>query len=265
MQRRLRETDIEQIELLQRSASRMLREGRAPVDVYEEIATRHPNLKSDIIDEIVKSASRMREGVIGKIGNKIQDIVDPDLFYGKDAPYKDLAHHGPMIGTIRDRINKLLNTDFRSIENSISKGPYFIGTKDPEAIATITKNVQKAQELLRAARDLCASVNDRGSYNPEELDPEGKYARPPRPKWFKESRVREGGPRHYIKKDVKDAFVKEILAIKNPEHRKEEFDKIMDEIKDANVKAFLKSHPETTKAEAETQSPPMGSPGSETI
>jgi hypothetical protein len=79
------------------------------------------------------------------------------------------------------------------------------------------------------------------------------------------SKLREGYPRAHIKKDVKDAFVKEIISIKDPVKRKAEFDKVMEEIKEINIKQYMKSHPEESKATAEASTPPMGSPNTETI
>jgi hypothetical protein len=76
-------------------------------------------------------------------------------------------------------------------------------------------------------------------------------------------RIREGGHRVHIPPDVKEAFVRAICNIVDPVKRKEEFDSVMEEIKERNTKAYMKSHPEANVTE--NTAPPLGSPGSDTI
>jgi hypothetical protein len=204
-------------------------------------------------ESVFNNTVRLREGVLGKVGNKIQDIVDPDPYYGKNAPYKDLAHHGPATGTIRDRLNIMLNTEFRYIDNYISKGPYFIGTNDPEAIKKITKNIEKAKSLLREILPLMASVNDREHYKPEELDPEGKYAKEGRPKWFKESTIREGGHRKNMSQETVDRFVHELLLVPDSQRRQEIVDEIFEKIAEENAKAYEKSQKKLNTTEKDVK------------
>jgi hypothetical protein len=75
--------------------------------------------------------------------------------------------------------------------------------------------------------------------------------------------IREGGPRKNIPQQIRHDFINAICAIHDPYERKRTFDEILEEIKERNVKEYMKAHP--SEDVTESDSPPLGTPQSETI
>jgi hypothetical protein len=66
-------------------------------------------------------------------------------------------------------------------------------------------------------------------------------------------RLFEGGKRVTVSSDIKDAFIHSICLIPDPAKRLEQCKEVFDQIRDNNIKAYMKSHPEVSQATAEVQ------------